>query len=213
MSPETMHSELQEPSDSLNPRSGGKSGLGAETEISVLDILMVAAQRKRTILRTTAYFAAVAVIVSIILPTRYTASVSLLPPQQNSSLGSSFLAQMGNLGGVAALAGGSLGLKNPNDMYVAMLKSRTVEDGMIAQFGLMQEYDKRYLSDARKMLEQKVSVDGTGKDGLIRISVEDHDPKRAAEASRMATLASFESFLNTWQSPKPPNEGCFSNAN
>ena len=58
--------------------------------------------------------------------------------------------QLGNLGGVAALAGGGLGLKNPNDRYVAMLQSRTVEDAMVQRYGLMQEYHKRYLSDARK---------------------------------------------------------------
>jgi len=39
---------------------------------------------------------------------------------------------------MAALAGGALGLKNPNDMFVGMLKSRTVEDAMVQQFGLMQ---------------------------------------------------------------------------
>ena len=83
---------------------------------------------------------------------------------------------------MAALAtGGSSLLKNPNDMYVAMFKSRTVEDAMIDHFGLMQEYHKQYLSDTRKMFEHYATVDGSGKDGLIHISVEDHDPHRAAE--------------------------------
>ena len=45
----------------------------------------------------------------------------------------------------------------------------------------MQEYHKRYLSDARKKFEHYSTVDGNGKDGLIHISVEDHDPRRAAE--------------------------------
>jgi hypothetical protein len=40
---------------------------------------------------------------------------------------------------MAALAGGGLGLKNPNDMFVGMLRSRTVEDAMVQHFGLMQE--------------------------------------------------------------------------
>jgi uncharacterized protein involved in exopolysaccharide biosynthesis len=66
-------------------------------------------------------------------------------------------------------------------MYVAMFKSQTVEDGMIQRFGLMQEYHKRFVSDARKEFENYATVDGSGKDGLIHISVEDHDPKRAAE--------------------------------
>ena len=82
---------------------------------------------------------------------------------------------------MAALAGGSLNLKNPNDMYVAMFRSRAVEDSMIQRFGLMGEYHKTYLSDARKMFESKTDVDGSGKDGLIHISVTDGDPRRAAD--------------------------------
>ena len=62
-----------------------------------------------------------------------------------------------------------------------MLKSRTVEDAMVQHFGLMQEYHKRYLSDARKKFENNATIDGSGKDGLIHISVEDRDPRRAAE--------------------------------
>ena len=96
-------------------------------------------------------------------------------------MGAALASQLGNLGGMAALAGGSLGLKNPNDRYVAMLQSRTVEDAMVQRYGLMQEYHTRYLSDARKVFQDHTTIDGNGKDGLIHISVEDHDPNRASE--------------------------------
>ncbi len=155
---------------------------GGEDEISLLDLLIVLAERKRTIFWVTAGFAILAIIVSLLLPVRYTAMVTLLPPQQNSSLSSQLAAQFGALGQVAALAGGGSSLlKNPNDMYVGMLKSRTVEDAMIQRYGLMQEYRKRYLSDARKKFEHSATVDDSGKDGFIHISVEDHDPRRAAD--------------------------------
>ena len=52
---------------------------------------------------------------------------------------------------------------------------------MVEHFGLMQEYGKRYESDARKAFERHADVDGSGKDGLIHISVEDRDPRRAAD--------------------------------
>ncbi len=154
-----------------------------DDEISLLDLLIVLAERKRIILAVTAVFAVGAIIVSLVLPPRYTATATLLPPQQGSSMGAALASQLGNLGGMAALAGGSLGLKNPNDMYVAMFKSRTVEDAMVQHFGLMQEYHAKFPSDARKAFESHASVDGSGKDGLIRISVEDRDPKRAADVA------------------------------
>lgn len=150
-------------------------------EISLIEVLTVLAERKLIVLRTAAVFAILAVIVSLLLPKSFTATVTLLPPQQNSSMGAALTSQLGNLGGMAALAGSTLGLKNPNDMYVAMLKSRTVEDAMVNKFGLMKEYHEHYLSDTRKAFEAHSKVDGTAKDGLIHISVDDHDPNRAAE--------------------------------
>lgn len=162
------------------PFAQNAPGSPAEDEISLIDLLIVLAQRKRMIFWITAAFALLSLAVSFLLPVRYTATVVLLPPQPKSSLSEMFASQLGSLGGLTSLAGGSFGIKNPNDMYVAMLKSHTVENGMIRRFGLMQEYRKRYISDARKEFEHYATVDGSGKDGLIHISVEDRDPNRAA---------------------------------
>ncbi len=181
MTTEIPLSELKEHAHSAIAAPVAGSAAKGEDEISLLDLLIVLAERKRVILLVTAVFAILAIVISFLLPVRYTATVTLLPPQQSSSMGAALASQLGNLGGMAALAGGSLGLKNPNDMFVAMLKSRTVEDAMVQHFGLMQEYHKRYLSDARKTFEKRATVDGSSKDGLIHISVEDRDPRHAAD--------------------------------
>jgi tyrosine-protein kinase Etk/Wzc len=173
-------SERQEHTDATGVPSAIAPATG-EDEISLLDLLIVLAERKRIILAVTAAFAIIAIIVSLVLPPRYTATVTLLAPQQSSSMGAALASQLGSMGGMAALAGGSLGIKNPNDMYVSMFKSRTVEDAMVQHFGLMQEYHAKLSSDARKAFEKHATVDGSGKDGLIRISVEDRDPRHAAD--------------------------------
>jgi LPS O-antigen subunit length determinant protein (WzzB/FepE family) len=148
MPTDTSLHELQEHAPPNPSPSAGKVGKNDE-EISILDLLIVLAERKRTILWVTATFAVLAIVIALILPQSYTAIVVLLPPQQGSSMGSAIASQLGNLGGMAALAGGGLGLKSPNDMIVAELKSRTVEDAMVQHFGLMQEYHQRLLSDTR----------------------------------------------------------------
>jgi uncharacterized protein involved in exopolysaccharide biosynthesis len=156
----------------------------SENEISALDILIILLGRKRFIVRFVLGSAVFAAIVSLLLPVQYEAKIVLLPPQQNSSIGSALLGQlgqqMGALGSLAALAGGGV-LKNPSDMYVSLLTSRTVEDGVIQRFGLMAEYRVKLLSSARKALEHRMTVLAGSKDGLIRITLEDRDPKRAAE--------------------------------
>ena len=156
----------------------------AETEISLLDILVLLLERKRFIVRFVLGAFVLAIMVSLLLPVQYEAKTVLLPPAQNSSIGSALMGQLGNLGSLgalASLAGGGLGLKNPADMYVSLLTSRTVEDAMIQRFGLMQEYHEKRMSDTRKEFERRTKAVAGTKDGLIRLSVEDHDPKRAAE--------------------------------
>lgn len=160
-----------------------------KTELSFIDILVVLADHRRVIFWTAAIAVLLAIPISLILPKRYTATITVLPPQQNSSLGAMLesqlsgmgsSSQLGGLAGMAALAGSSLGLKNPNSRYVGMFRSRIVEDPIINQFGLVKEYHDKYLSDARRAFEKHTTVDGNTKDGLIHISVEDRDPRRAA---------------------------------
>jgi len=160
---------------------------GIESEVSVLDILALLAGQKRFILRFVVSAAVLSTAVAFLLPVRYEASIVMMPPQQNSSVGSALLGQLGNTGSLgslaplASLAGGTLGIKNPADMYVSLLTSRTVEDGLIQRFNLMAEYDEKRMSDARKVLESRTTAVAGTKDGLIRLSVEDRDPRRAAE--------------------------------
>ena len=152
-----------------------------EDEVSLLDLLIVLAERKRLILIVTAVCAIGAVVFSLVTTKRYTAMAVILPPQENSSLGASIAAQLGGLSPIAGLAAGGLGLRNPNDMYVGMLKSRTVEDAMVRDFDLQREYHERLLSETRKQFEHYATIDGNSKDGMIRVSVEDPSPQRAAE--------------------------------
>jgi len=153
-----------------------------DDEVSLLDLLIILASRKWLIFKITAVFGIVALLISLVLPKRFTAVATVLPPQQNSSLSSMLASQLGgSLGSLAVLAGGSSGvLKNPNDMYVAMFKSQTVEDGVIQQFGLMKEYKAKRLSDARNALEHNFTINGNNKDGLLHISVKNKNPERAA---------------------------------
>jgi tyrosine-protein kinase Etk/Wzc len=176
MATEARDSELRTPAAPVR----SAAAQGGDDEISLLDLLIVLAARRRMIAIVTFACALLAMIVSLLLPKEYTATAVLLPPQQNSSLAGALSSQLGNLGSMAALAGG-FSLKNPNDMYVAMLRSQTVEDAMIKTFDLQAEYHKRYLSDTRKEFENYSTVEGNGKDGLIHISVEDRDPQRAAD--------------------------------
>jgi tyrosine-protein kinase Etk/Wzc len=153
-----------------------------ESEASALDLFVLVAENKRFISRFVLCTLVLAIVIAFVLPVRYEAKTVLLPPTQNSSMASAVLGQLSSLGSLTSLGSlASIGLKTPADMYVAFLTSRTVEDSMIKRFNLMAEYQKKRMSDARKVFERRTSVVAGNKDGLIRIAIEDRNAKRAAE--------------------------------
>src|SRR5260370_4857323 len=155
----------------------------SENQVSLVDLLIVLGQRKGFIVKSTLAVAVLAVSVCLVIPNRYTATTTILPAQQNSSLSATFLSQLGSLGSLGALAGGGLGLgglKNPNDLAIALLKSRSVEEAMVQRFDLRQLYNQKRVSDARKVFENHCDIEKNLKDGLIRISITDRNPERPA---------------------------------
>jgi uncharacterized protein involved in exopolysaccharide biosynthesis len=124
--------------------------------------------------------ALVSLLVALLLPKVYTATVTIMPPQQDQSTTNALLGQLigGGVSGGGGLAS-ALGLKNPNELYVGILKSRTIADRLIDQFGLKVLYGEDNLVDTRRALEDNTTIIA-GKDGLIKIEFEDKDPKRAA---------------------------------
>ncbi len=148
-----------------------------EEEVGILDLFLVLGARKRLIIAFVLVGGLLATALAFLIPPTYTATAVIMPPQQQSSSATALLAQ---LGGVAALAGQGLGIKNPADPYVGIMSSRTVADELIVKFGLKQVYGKKYLVDVRKKLADRTSFN-SAKYSLIQISVEDRSPKRAAE--------------------------------
>jgi capsule polysaccharide export protein KpsE/RkpR len=144
-------------------------------------IIRVAIKRRKMVAITELAIVAMGMAVATLLPSRYVATTVILPPQQGSSAGSAMMAQLNSISAIAGVGAGALGIKNPNDLQVALLKSRTVEDAVAARFHLQALYHAKYLSSARKRWEKKTFIDDGPKDGLIRLSVTDRDPRRAAE--------------------------------
>ena len=151
-----------------------------EQGINLLELLQVLVQRKMFIIKTCSAAVAAAVIVSLILPNVYSATAKILPPQKDSGGGLSALLGQAGGGGLAGLAGlATGGLGGGSDLYLGILKSRSVADAVIQRLDLVTVYQSNSLESARKSLDGMVKVQ-SGKDGLISITAADKDPKRAA---------------------------------
>jgi uncharacterized protein involved in exopolysaccharide biosynthesis len=177
---DNIFNELDGSDRVLQEAQNGES-IPSSEEISLLDLLVILARNRRRILYITIVTVLVGVLLAIVLPVRYTATTSILPPERSSSAGSALLSQLGALSQLASASSGGLGLKNPNELEIALLKSRTVEDAMIDRFHLMELYHKKRKSAARDKLEKVVDIKDSTKDPLIYISATDSDPQRATD--------------------------------
>jgi len=145
-----------------------------------LDHLIVLARHKYHIVYFTSAAAVLAVVVSLLLPKYYTSTTKIMPPQQGQSIASAMMGELGSIGGLLGAVGGKDLLKNPSDLYVAMLKSTAIEDRLVTRFDLMKTYRANFRIDAIHRLEDLSEIQAS-KDGVISVAVQDRDPNRAAE--------------------------------
>ena len=157
-------------------------------EVSLIDLLTQLAYRKWLIAKVTGIAVLAGVVLALVQPVRYTATAKIMPPQQTQSSASMMIGQLTSAGGgsLAALAGGGLGLKNPNDIYVGLLTSRPIADAIIQKFSLAKEYHAKDMTAARKKLAGYTEVTSE-KNGFITVSVTDKDKKRVAEMANAYT--------------------------
>ena len=164
-----------------------------EDEISLLDLLQVIVENLRLLVVGSLAAGLLAFGGSFLISPTFSAKAKIMPPQQQQSSAASLLQSLGALGGIA---GAASGIKNPNDQFVAFMQSRTIQDALIKRFNLIERYDVKFVEDARRVLATKVQI-SSGKDGLITITAEDHQPAFAAELANahIAQLAELLSKL------------------
>lgn len=147
-----------------------------DDDLHFLDVVTALAQQKKIVIGVTALGGAIGLAVALLSTPIFTSTAVILPPQEQKS---GMAAMLGQLGGLAGAASSIAGLKNPNDMYVGMLQSRTVGDAVIRKFDLQRHYKEETMFAARRKLAAKANM-VSGKDGLISVNVDDTDPKMAA---------------------------------
>jgi uncharacterized protein involved in exopolysaccharide biosynthesis len=163
---------------------------GGTNKLPMIDLLIILAKHKKKIIAMPICAMAASLAITFVMPDVYRATTKLLPPQQSASSAAALLSQ---LGGVASAVVGGSALKNPADLYVGMLQSRTIADDLIAKYKLQQIYNVGTMEKARKQLENASTI-VVGKDGIISIDVEAEDK---VLATRIANSYVDELFAMT----------------
>lgn len=149
--------------------------------VYLFDLLQIIAKRSKLIYSVTLAAAIMTIIYSLFLPNIYTAKTLILPSQEDKGMMTAMMAQIGGLANLAGGTGLSMGSPTNAELYVSMLKSDAVKDPLIERFRLMEAYHNTYLADTYKAIDKNTAISAGRKDGIITITVDDKDPKRAAE--------------------------------
>lgn len=133
---------------------------------------------KKLIAVVTVVAAILSVAIGLLLPKTFTARATMLAPgSQQQSSSAAALAALGSLGGLA----GGLGAKSPDELYVALLKSDSVQRALADRFDLMTRYKVKSYEALRKTMPNYIRVSSDKKSGLISVEVDDAEPKFAAD--------------------------------
>ena len=156
-----------------------------ETQQDVLAYLQLFWTNRRLFLRAGIYAILASALIALLIPVRYHSVTRLMPPDGLAGPGVGMLAAMAgrsgpSVSGFGGLAGDLLGVKSSGALFVGIISSETVQDGLIETFQLKKVYHDSKIEDARRDLAERTDISEDRRSGIISVGVTDHDPKRAA---------------------------------
>lgn len=146
-----------------------------DEEVDLLEYWRALVKHKKLISAIIASTFILSVTISFLLPKIYSASASVMPQQQENSLGASMAASLS--GGLGI---GFLGIKSQTDTWIGILQSQNVRDEVIRRFNLREIYGTDTIEQTRNALDKAVTIDKS-KEDVITVIVEDKNPERTAD--------------------------------
>ena len=148
-----------------------------EPDINLLDLLIALGQEKWTLIVVTFLAALTGIVVSLITPATYVSTASIMPSQKASGGGGGLEA----LTGLSGLSGIASSIKSSDEMFIALMRSYSVQSSLIEQFKLKERYGARNIEEARQALSNNVAIFGDKKSGMLLVNAQDKDPEFAAQ--------------------------------
>jgi hypothetical protein len=156
---------------------------------------------RKMLAKFAAWGAAVSILIAILIPSRFTSTTRLMPPDSAQGQGlAMFAAAAGRLGGnLGSIGSELLGLKTSAELFAGVLLSRTIQDDLVGKFDLRKVYGVKRWVDARKILASETDIGIDRKSGILTIRVSDNDPNRARAMAEeyVAQLNNVVTQLNT----------------
>jgi len=113
-----------------------------------------------------------AIIISLLLVQKYTATATILPPssEQETMIGMISSNLPGGLSGLGRMTGMIPGVAAPSELFAAIMKSGRIKGEIIREYDLMKEFKARTMTDAGKQLDEITTIE-VSPEGIISVSV------------------------------------------
>jgi capsule polysaccharide export protein KpsE/RkpR len=175
----TFEAELAPtPTEGHVPGDGDRASGGQPGSNMLACLFTLALDESRMLGRVAIKTAILATALLLLIPNQYEATTRLLPPDNNSTLALAGVAAKLGIGSAAAAS--AAGALKSGSIFLPMLQSRTVQDRIINRFDLRRVYRVRYYQDARLRLAGRTSISEDRQTGVITMTVNDRDARRAA---------------------------------
>lgn len=151
-----------------------------KTKITSIEALSILVKWRKFIIINFFLFSLTAAIISLILPKWYTSTCTLLPPQEQSMGG---LDLMSLIGDMSFNLPNLPGMSGPSDVYVAILRSRNVQQAVVKENNLQEIYKKKTMQETLKTLSSHTQIDKS-EENIIIIKTTARNRKLAAKMAR-----------------------------
>lgn len=160
-----------------------------EADKNLLDYVLIVLNRKELIIKATLLGVCAAAVYSLFVPAVYIAETKILPPHGgNSSMSSLMVSQMG-------FSPAALGLKNTNELYISLFRTRGVIDYVIDKCGLVNIYRGKSKEKIRELTSAGLVVRDDKKSGIITLGFKYRNPQKAADIAN-AFVEGLQGFNN-----------------
>jgi len=165
-------------------------------EIPLADLLMAIWRRRLWLAKVIGLGAVAAIAIALLIPTKYTSTAQLMPPDQQTLSSTSLLSALSGAGPAASLGtGGLMSTRTPGGTFIGVLSSQSAQDDIIDRFDLRRIYHCKFYFEARKILTDRTTIDEDKKSGIISIAVVDGDPNRARDMAK-AYVEELDKIVN-----------------
>jgi len=179
-----------------------------DEEVTLLDYWGVVRKRLRLVVVLCVVAVLATLGYSLWVPKIYESTATILAPDERGARNLGLATALAASGVVQSMPGLSMPSMTPQrDIFVSILKSRTMAQDVVQRFNLQQRYEVPFRSDAIKRLLGATTV-SLSKEGIISVKVEETDPQLAADIANFF-VANLDQMLTRYATTEAGKQRAF----